>query len=131
MLSNHLSETASQDQPANEDALTQIFDLPDGEEIIGLYKKAFSEDSLTSRTTQSSAISDAALDEKSEADGTQDGSNDDKSSIGGTHGEGSGVDARSDVPEELLEKIESHSVLDGCVLVTDAAIYQCKPRYDV
>ena len=29
---------------------------------------------------------------------------------------------------ELHTKIDGHTVLEGCVLVTDVAVYQCRPR---
>ncbi len=131
MLSNHLSETASQDQPVNEDALTQLFDLPPDEQIIGLFKATFPDDYLKSRTTQPARVertkghdSDTEKDIECRVDRRKEQSSGEGEP---QSGEGEGREGAC-VPEELMKKIETHSVLDGCVLITDAAIYQCRPR---
>ena len=135
VLSNHLSETASQDQPVNEDALTQTFDLPPDEKIIGLFKKTFPDNYLKSRTSQCTTVPSAkSSDSETHQNIGHGGDCKNESSIKGTLVEqtGGGKDGGggdgSSVPDELLAKIECHSVLDGCVLITDAAIYQCRPR---
>ncbi|XP_038061322.1 uncharacterized protein LOC119732026 [Patiria miniata] len=107
VLSSHLSETSKQDQPLNEAAVMQTFFLPSDERVIAVYKCSFPAGYVNDKTSKESDQPNISQGVEHQVQIHRD---------------------KSTSKHELQTRIESHTVLEGCVLVTDVAVYQCKPR---
>ncbi|XP_077982825.1 uncharacterized protein LOC144437691 [Glandiceps talaboti] len=101
VISNQMSETSSPtvDEETSMDAVVQLFSIPDDENILEIYKERFPSRYLADRQKRHKV----------------------------TEGDGG---SRRGLASSTAEYIESQkdTVLDGCIVVTDAAVYQCRPR---
>ena len=95
-------------QVFNKDAVLQQFDLPQEERLIIVVKKSYPfywhekrEENLRQKTAQ-----DAEL----------------------------GVTSKDSLSTGLLSaydvQVTTHTVLHGCIIITESSIYECRPRYE-
>ncbi|KAJ8047252.1 putative E3 ubiquitin-protein ligase HERC2 [Holothuria leucospilota] len=104
VLSSKLSETSGYEHHHSSDAKMQKLLLPAGERIIGIYKQLFP--TVAGKTASVS-------------------SSDDGTDIGNS---GRSEADRNIKDEERKGSCSSRSFVDGCIIFTDKAVYQIKPR---
>ncbi|XP_022105351.1 uncharacterized protein LOC110987172 isoform X2 [Acanthaster planci] len=110
VLSSHLSETGNQDHPPNPAAVMQTFFLPSDERVVAVYKCSFPAGYVSDKTTTQADRAPARYSQQGVKHQAQTHTN------------------KSTTKLELPSRIETHTVLEGCLLVTDVAVYQCRPR---
>ncbi|KAL5013415.1 hypothetical protein ScPMuIL_007685 [Solemya velum] len=105
VMSSQKSETSVDDhQDFNKDAIVQKFDLPPEEEVIAILKKSFP---FYWHEKQEEKLL-CRLQEEIQS-GVDPGSSNQSMNIMGI-------------------RISSHTVLDGCLIITNLAVYECRPR---
>ncbi|KAL8577369.1 hypothetical protein ACOMHN_038273 [Nucella lapillus] len=106
VLSNQRAETSAETvQDFNDDAVIQQLEVPSGERYVGTCARSFpfywhdrQEEQQRLRSRQGTVLDQPSMDTVA-------------------------MDpAAFDIP------VTSHTVLDGCLVVTDAAVYECRPR---
>ncbi|XP_013379140.1 uncharacterized protein LOC106150720 [Lingula anatina] len=130
LLSNQMSETSLDDHiNFNKDAIVQAFGFPASESIVAVFKRSYPfywhekrEEELLQKSASASSREFVKKDEKLATDAN-------KRRSGGTSQE---------KPKSELEAVElsaaysiqisTHTVLDGCIVVTQDGAYECRPR---
>ncbi|XP_071809900.1 uncharacterized protein [Asterias amurensis] len=107
IFSSHMSEISDHNHPVNEDALMQKFLLPSGQTPLGIFKCSFPVDYLDGKMAPSDDKPSTSSQPFTETPTEQPGGK---------------------TSQILLSNVERHTILEGCVLVTDKAVYQCRPR---
>ncbi|XP_076469360.1 uncharacterized protein LOC143299801 isoform X3 [Babylonia areolata] len=106
VLSNQRAETSAETlQDFNDDAVIQKLELPPGEKLLGACQRSFpfywhdkQEEQQRARLRQGTVLEQPTMDTVA-------------------------MD-----PQAFEIPVTSHTVLDGCIIVTDTAVYECRPR---
>ncbi|XP_070558000.1 uncharacterized protein [Ptychodera flava] len=106
VISNQMSETSSPsvEDDINMDSVVQLFNVPDNEKILAVHKVKFPAAYLSDKLKQEL-----------------------KERMPSVSGRQSTVRPGFS-PTDWSKEFQKDTVLDGCVVITDAAIYQCRPR---
>ncbi|KAK3101004.1 hypothetical protein FSP39_000154 [Pinctada imbricata] len=114
ILANQMAESSIEDtKEFNKDSVIQQFDLPLGEKLLGVMAKSFP----------------FYWHEKHEEELKQSmGTNQSKSVLPGiSQSETASADPDQSQSSYDID-VPSHTVLNGCIIVTDAGVYECRPR---
>nr|XP_006814591.1 PREDICTED: uncharacterized protein LOC102801041 [Saccoglossus kowalevskii] len=99
VISNQMSETSSPTTEGDTDAIVQMFSLPANEVILEVYKESFPPQYLIN-------LERRHREEQMDSMG----------------------EVKRTTAANQVSETECHTVLDGCLVITNAAIYQCRPR---
>eukprot|EP00058_Branchiostoma_floridae_P008976 XP_002594464.1 hypothetical protein BRAFLDRAFT_72132 [Branchiostoma floridae] len=141
IVSNQMSETSAEEaqtEETNLHSVIQSFTLPPQEQVIALYRKTFPPDLLKKLESLHSQSQGRIHGNQSEEKG--DLANQSQDMVHGNQSEDKGVLASQsakaspsmnvDQSEADLTKIDftQGTLLEGCVVVTSAGVYECRPR---
>ncbi|XP_072176147.1 uncharacterized protein [Diadema setosum] len=130
VLSSQKSEVSSPDQMANEEAVMQTFTFPEGETFVAMYKHQAHGTTIRRRRTASSLSHGKRHHGDSKKDESDVDESDDDYYSTSSEWEESGIG----IPQSLRHVNStpssglSSTILDGCVVVTNRALYHCRPR---
>ncbi|XP_078595425.1 uncharacterized protein LOC144872787 isoform X2 [Branchiostoma floridae x Branchiostoma japonicum] len=141
IVSNQMSETSAEEaqtEETNLHSVIQSFTLPPQEQVIALYRKTFPPDLLKKLESLHSQSQGRIHGNESEEKGDLASQSQDK--VRGNQSEEKGVLASQSAkasPSTNVDQLEADltkidftqgTLLEGCVVVTSAGVYECRPR---